>query len=347
VISQDDLERYLHGFRENDGALRDIQDLLANPAAVPIVQVSVPDNTKLYGALAGKKVSIPYYVAYPTTPENQREAYLFPFKAAHAPTFVHLERMGDEPLPAKARARYPVIVSAHGAYTHPAWDINRAKVLASHGFFVVMPFYGDGRFAPLGANDLPLRALRSLATKVLLDQLLNESPYAKFVDADRIGVAGYSLGGVTALSLLGAQLDLNVDTISDPRIRAGVGSVPYTGSNENGSESYQFGPNNVGVRAITKPFLCIYGSNDTVATPRFILPAMAQLRGPRYVVEFVNQPHVFTGEFWSDRENWEILFFRAYLQDDARALALLEAAECITGFGDDRQHFELQQPSAE
>jgi len=347
AMSQGDLEHHLQGFRDSNGRMRDIQDLLADPKAVLTAPIDVPQNSALYGALAGTRVSIPYYVAYPTTADNPRGSYLFPLQAAYEPTFVHVERAGDAPLPSRARSRFPVIVSSHGYATHPAWDINRSKMLASHGFFVVMPLYGDGRFAPLGANDLPLRALRAFATKVLLDQLLNESTYRGFLDPDRVGVTGLSLGGVTALTLLGARLDLSRENLSDTRIRAGIGIVPYLGSSKGGSEFYPFGPNNVGMSEISKPFLCIYGSSDSVAPASFILPAMSRLSGPRYVVEFVNQPHVFTGPFWSDRENWEVLFFRAYLQDDAEALALLGSVDGIAGFGEDRQHFELQRTTAE
>ena len=70
---------------------------------------------------------------------------------------------------------------------------------------------------------------------------------------------------------------------------------------------------------------------------------MRQLSGPTYVVELVDQPHVFEQGSWEDRDNWELLFFSAYLKHDQAALALLESAASMRNGNEDRQRFDYQK----
>ncbi|MEM8685556.1 MAG: hypothetical protein AAGF72_19240, partial [Pseudomonadota bacterium] len=57
----------------------------------------------------------------------------------------------------------------------------------------------------------------------------------------------------------------------------------------------------------------------------------------------VDQPHVFDAGSWEDRDNWELLFFNAYLKSDDAALAALAAGRSMKGGNIDRQRFEFQQ----
>ena len=59
----------------------------------------------------------------------------------------------------------------------------------------------------------------------------------------------------------------------------------------------------------------------------FILPATKQLSGPSYVVELVDQTHNFEQGSWDDRNNWELLFFSAYLKNDPASLETLSTAQ--------------------
>lgn len=62
--------------------------------------------------------------------------------------------------------------------------------------------------------------------------------------------------------------------------------------------------------------LRLFSTKDEDTLTSFILPAPKQLSGPTYVVELVNQPHIFEQRSWEDRANWELLFFSAYLKND-------------------------------
>ena len=73
---------------------------------------------------------------------------------------------------------------------------------------------------------------------------------------------------------------------------------------------------------------------------------MKKLGGPTYVVELIDQPHVFEGGSWQDRDNWELLFFNAYLKNDAGALAALEVSDSMQGGNADRQLFDYQRTVA-
>ena len=98
---------------------------------------------------------------------------------------------------------------------------------------------------------------------------------------------------------------------------------------------------------MTIPIIAFFGTKDEVTTADFILPAMKRLSGPTYVVELVDQPHVFEGGSWWDRNQWELLFFSAFLKQDAESLALLESSRSMEGGNVDVQLFEYQRPAAE
>ncbi len=89
--------------------------------------------------------------------------------------------------------------------------------------------------------------------------------------------------------------------------------------------------------------ICFFGTKDDVTLASFILPAARQLSGPTYVIELVDQPHVFEGGSWEDRNNWELLFFSAYLKGDPKSLATLKTARSMKGGNEDVQLFDYQQ----
>ena len=70
---------------------------------------------------------------------------------------------------------------------------------------------------------------------------------------------------------------------------------------------------------------------------------MKKLSGPVYVVELVDQPHIFEPGSWQDRDGWELLFFSAYLKNDPASLARLETGRSMKGGNEDVQLFEFQR----
>ena len=93
----------------------------------------------------------------------------------------------------------------------------------------------------------------------------------------------------------------NPDTVSDERIKASFVAAPWVGGMYDGTRHYAFGPGNRDLDRVTTPVIGLFGTNDDVTTASFILPAMRQLGGPIYVVELVDQPHIFEQESWQDR----------------------------------------------
>ena len=140
----------------------------------------------------------------------------------------------------------------------------------------------------------------------------------------------------------------NAASVTDDRITAGVLAAPWVGHAhvDEGIEYEEvmaFGPENVELNRVTAPMLCLFGTVDVDTPASFILPAMKQLSGPTYVVELVDQPHVFEGGSWEDRDNWELLFFNAYLKNDGASLELLKTGRSMKGGNVDVQLFDYQR----
>ena len=143
--------------------------------------------------------------------------------------------------------------------------------------------------------------------------------------------------------MAGGPYQGNKATVNDRRIKAGVIAAPWVGDNIDGSDFFAFGPDNSGLKQVTIPMLCLFGTKDEESLASFILPATRQLSGPTYVVELVDQPHVFEPGSWEDRDNWEMLFFSAYLKNDPASLATLKNARSMKGGNEDVQLFDYQR----
>lgn len=99
----------------------------------------------------------------------------------------------------------PLVVISHG---HGGGDLefrNMAILLASHGFIAAtlqhpkdnyLDSSGNGHAVVLGGRPIQVSATISM--------LLNDSRWKTLVDPNRIGVAGFSAGGYTALLVVGA-----------------------------------------------------------------------------------------------------------------------------------------------
>jgi hypothetical protein len=132
-------------------------------------------------------------------------------------------------------------------------------------------------------------------------------------------------------------------TVHDERIKAGVLAAPMVGHSKDGEDIFVFGPDNSELSRVTAPMLCVYGSKDEATPASYILPAIKKLSGPTYVVELVDQPHIFEDGSWQDRDNWELLFFSAYLKNDPGSLESLRTSRSMAGGNEDIQLFEYQR----
>jgi predicted dienelactone hydrolase len=113
----------------------------------------------------------------------------------------------DAPL-AATPARLPLIVLSHGTGGAAATLAWLAEALASHGYLVAaVNHHGNTAFEPEQRLEGQLIWWdRPRDVSVVIDRLLADPMWGPRIDATRIGVAGFSLGGYTALAAVGARL---------------------------------------------------------------------------------------------------------------------------------------------
>ncbi len=343
-IGNDAMHAYLLGRADESGQPRYVADILEHPESSWLIDVPVPDEPAIYGPASGRTLPIVTFLAYPSVAKEQPGRYVFPYHDGTYGVFEDMLDAGEAPRFADPGARYPLILLAHGAAAHGIYDVKHAHMLSSHGYIVAVINYGDDRTADMDDPENPHVAyLRPLITKAVLDSLLESETFGPYIDADNIGITGHSFGGFTALAVTGGPFKGNADTVHDERIKAGVIAAPWVGGNYDGKDVYAFGPDNSGLNQVTAPMLCLFGTKDEATLASFILPAMKKLSGPIYVVELVDQPHIFEPGSWQDRDGWELLFFSAYLKNDPASLASLETGRSMKGGNEDVQRFEFQR----
>lgn len=107
--------------------------------------------------------------------------------------------------------KLPVVVLSHGTggWGHGIGWLGEA--LASQGFVVIAAnHHGNTAVEPYVAEGFLCWWERARDLSVLLDCLSAEGVFAGRIDFDRVFAAGFSLGGYTALALLGAITDVAI-----------------------------------------------------------------------------------------------------------------------------------------
>jgi predicted dienelactone hydrolase len=121
--------------------------------------------------------------------------------------FWTVDALRDAPL---ADGRFPLILVSHGDGGHRLSQHDLATDLARHGFIVVAVTHpGDSDRDPAAWRGDRSLVGREYDLRAALDAVLADPVFGAHVDRDRIGVAGFSLGGYTALLLAGARPDLS------------------------------------------------------------------------------------------------------------------------------------------
>ena len=114
----------------------------------------------------------------------------------------------------------PVVIISHGLSSRPEDYANRAKHLASHGYFVALPQhigsdtkrtenFLTGLFRqPFDRSDFIDRP-RDIS--FLIDELARRNPteFGGRLDLNNVGVYGHSFGGYAAMAVAGATIDFN------------------------------------------------------------------------------------------------------------------------------------------
>jgi predicted dienelactone hydrolase len=341
-IGDDAMHEYLIGRRGRSGQPQFIADILQYPDAVWVTDVAVPDAEDLYGPASGITLPAVTFIAYPSSEQSPPRTYSFPYHDAAYGSFEDMLAPGEEPSFAKPNERYPLIILSHGSNAHGIYDVAHAQELASHGYIVAVITYGDERTTKADDPNIHVGYLRPLITKAVLDSLLDSDRFGPHIDANNIGISGFSFGGFTALALAGGAIEGNSRSVSDRRITAAVVAAPWVGGVYDDDDYFAFGPNSTGLNRIDIPVIGLFGTNDEVSHSSFILPAMKALAGPAYVIELIDQTHALEKGSWGDRNNWELLFFSAFLKHDPTALEALNTTRSMNGGNGDVQRFDYQ-----
>jgi len=145
---------------------------------------------------SGRRIAVAMF--YPATRTADAKPFAMPF-------FAGLEFYEDAPPKQDPR---PLILFSHGRGSNPLAYAWIGQLLAANGYVVAAPFHFrantyDARIAYL-ANNLWQRP-RDLS--MIIDVLGRHPTFGALIDLTRIGVAGHSQGGFTALWLAGAEVD--------------------------------------------------------------------------------------------------------------------------------------------
>ncbi len=231
-----------------------------------------------------------------------------------------------KPAGAAPASGYPVIVFSHGFGGCNTQSIFLMEALAQAGYFVLAPNHRDagcgsarkarsGRHSPEEPfqkaeewSDATYKDRRA-DIEAVLDAVLGEKSFQGVrVDAGRVGIAGHSLGGYTALGVAGAWTSWK-----DPRIKAVLALSPY---NTPFVEKGDLGHMNV-------PVMYQGGTLDLGITPtvRRLKGAYDRSPAPKYYVEFQGAGHLaWTGlnpRFHAVINRYSVAFFDRYLKGDA------------------------------
>lgn len=139
--------------------------------------------------------TMPATVIYPAAgPAASSE--LGPYRVAATPSMDIVE------------GRHPLVLISHGHGGSALGHHDLATALADAGFIVAaIEHAGDSHRDQSGFGTERVLLGRAWQMSALLDLLLADPQLGPHIDADRVGVAGFSAGGYTSLLLLGATPD--------------------------------------------------------------------------------------------------------------------------------------------
>ena len=116
-----------------------------------------------------------------------------------------LEIMAIKDAPVRS-GRYPLVLLSHGNGAGMFSQHDIASALAKHGFVVAaIEHPGDNFRDESGLGTDRVLIGRNLQLTALLDFLLTNPTFALSLDPAKVGVAGFSAGGYTALLMVGAK----------------------------------------------------------------------------------------------------------------------------------------------
>jgi hypothetical protein len=325
-----------------------VTSLLLEPAATFTATVAAGDDRDLFGRFAGQSLPFVFLVCYPTAASNPYPDYALP----NGKLVPHMQRAGDVPVFAPDRAQYPVLLFSHGLSGSPLSSdyLDAVTLLASYGYVVIAPFHGDARIADITLDNLSdivyalthfsdytaMQAWRPVALSAALDTVFANPQFAARMSPSEIGGFGGSLGGESLMLMAGAQLTVSPGmsskpVLSDPRLKASVGYVPYFGQ----LLLPAFGRDQRGLDAVRTPYMAISGTSDTVAPLLVTAEGMLRFNGARDLIALEGVRHGFDRPSAPDIFTWSLTFLAAYVQDDPLSRAKIARMTSVAGGGRD------------
>ena len=142
---------------------------------------------------------VDFMLIYPAESASAKEAVTLPLSA-------NLRLFADAP--AAPGGRHPLVVFSHGAGGNASGYAWFGEYLAERGYIVALAYhYRANTFDSSAAYVRNRLWRRPLDLSLIITHLLKDAVWGPRVDAGRIGVAGHSQGGFTALWIGGAQVD--------------------------------------------------------------------------------------------------------------------------------------------
>lgn len=206
------------------------------------------------------------------TPMSFPALVQYPSEVASSGTTIgpyHFDATLDAPM---APGLFPVCVISHGGGGSHLLYRSIATYLAKRGVIVVCPEHpGDNRNDNSLSNTDLAAANRPRQASLAIDAVLADARLEAGADAQAIFALGHSMGGYTALALLGAQpwsrSGVPIAVQRDTRVRAAVLMAPAT--------DWFLGP--AALADISAPILAITGSEDELTPPSKIEQALSAL----------------------------------------------------------------------
>ncbi len=107
---------------------------------------------------------------------------------------------------APAFGAFPLVMMSHGSGGTRFGHCKTAEFLAQNGYIVLAPEHPQNNFFDdSGVGSAHVYQARSRHMKSTLDAFLADREWGKRLDPEKIAVFGFSLGGFTALTCVGAQ----------------------------------------------------------------------------------------------------------------------------------------------
>jgi predicted dienelactone hydrolase len=215
---------------------------------------------------------------------------------------------------ANAGAPYPLLIISHG-FPGSRYQLSYlGENLASKGYVVAAIHHTDSVFEDVGAAGVASALLnRSRDILFVIDDMVrlnNENDLLKgLIDAENVGLIGYSFGGLGAMNAMGVGLSTlagtlvpggvlgeqqvsNPNLIGDPRIKAAVLFAPFGGDLAfAGAPGLSFW-NDDALQAINVPTFWVVGSNDDVSIYEAVVRLFeASTNSERYLLTYDNAYH--------------------------------------------------------